>query len=174
MKLFRVSLGLLIGGLFVNGLMANSPESRIAEMELELPAAASPVANYVPSVRVGNLVFLAGHIPRDSAGELMTGKVGTDVSLAEGQAAAKHTALALLATLRQELGTLDKVKLIVRVEGFVNCPPDFTQQSAVINGCSDLLIEVFGDAGRHARMAIGAGSLPLDVSVEIAMIVEVE
>ena len=174
MKLFRVSLGLLIGGLFVNGLMANSPESRIAEMELELPAAASPVANYVPSVRVGNLVFLAGHIPRDSAGELMTGKVGTDVSLAEGQAAAKHTALALLATLRQELGTLDKVKRIVRVEGFVNCPPDFTQQSAVINGCSDLLIEVFGDAGRHARMAIGAGSLPLDVSVEIAMIVEVE
>ena len=174
MKLFRVSLGLLLGGLCVNGLAANSPEKRIAAMELELPPAASPVANYVPSVRVGNLVFLAGHIPRDDAGELMTGKVGNDVSLAEGQAAAKHTALALLATLRQELGSLDKVKRIVRVEGFVNCPTDFTQQSAVINGCSDLLIEIFGDAGRHARMAIGAGSLPLDVSVEIAMIVEVE
>lgn len=154
--------------------MAGSPEKRITEMNLELPPAASPVANYVPAVRSGNLVFLAGHIPRDAEGELMTGKVGVDVSLAEGQAAAQHTALALLATLRQELGSLDRVKRIVRVEGFVNCPSDFTQQSAVINGCSDLLIEVFGDAGRHARMAIGAGSLPLDVSVEIAMIVEVE
>lgn len=154
--------------------MAGSPEKRVEEMNLELPPAASPVANYVPAVRSGNLVFLAGHIPRDAEGELMTGKVGVDVSLAEGQAAAQHTALALLATLRQELGSLDRVKRIVRVEGFVNCPSDFTQQSAVINGCSDLLIEVFGDAGRHARMAIGAGSLPLDVSVEIAMIVEVK
>jgi enamine deaminase RidA (YjgF/YER057c/UK114 family) len=174
MKFLRVTLGLILGvGLAVNG-MAGSPEKRVADLGLELPPAASPVANYVPSVRSGNLVFLAGHIPRDDQGELMTGKVGADVSLADGQAAARHTALALLATLRQELGSLDRVKRIVRVEGFVNCPPDFTQQSAVINGCSDLLIEIFGESGRHARMAIGAGSLPLNVSVEIAMIVEVE
>lgn len=174
MKILRVTWGLMLSGLIVSTAWSATPEKRVTEMELVLPPAASPVANYVPAVRVGNLVFLAGHIPRDHAGELMTGKVGVDVSLAEGQAAAKHTALALLATLRQELGSLDRVKRIVRVEGFVNCPPEFTQQSAVINGCSDLLIEIFGDAGRHARMAIGAGSLPLDVSVEIAMIVEVE
>jgi enamine deaminase RidA (YjgF/YER057c/UK114 family) len=174
MKLFKLSLGVFISGVMASAVMATTPEERVAEMELVLPPAASPVANYVPSVRVGNLVFLAGHIPRDNNGELMTGKVSTDVTLAEGQLAAKHTALALLATLRQELGSLDHVKRIVRVEGFVNCPPEFTQQSSVINGCSDLLIEIFGDAGRHARMAIGAGSLPLDVSVEIAMIVEVK
>lgn len=154
--------------------MADTPEQRLAAFELALPTAASPVANYVPVVRSGKLLFLAGHIPRDAEGNLMTGKVGADVSLARGQAAATHTALALLATLRQELGSLNHVKRIVRVEGFVNCPADFTQQSSVINGCSDLLVEIFGDAGRHARMAIGAGSLPLDVSVEIAMIVEVE
>ena len=174
MKCLRVTLGLILSGWLATVAEAASPEERVAELKLELPPAASPVANYVPSVRSGNLVFLAGHIPRNSEGELMTGKVGVDVSLAEGQAAAKHTALALLATLRQELGSLDRVKRIVRVEGFVNCPTDFTQQSAVINGCSDLLIEIFGETGRHARMAIGAGSLPLDVSVEIAMIVEVE
>lgn len=162
----------MVGALAAAG--ADTPEERLAAMEIELPPAASPVANYVPSVRVDNLVFLAGHIPRDDAGEFMTGKVGIDVSIADGQLAAKHTALALLATLRQELGSLDRVKRIVRVEGFVNCHPDFTDQSKVINGCSDLLIEIFGDKGRHARMAIGAGSLPLDVSVEIAMIVEVE
>lgn len=167
-------MGLWLGGWMAAGATAGTPETRLAELELTLPPAASPVANYVPAVRAGNLVFLAGHIPRDAAGELMTGKVGTTVSLAQGQAAARQTALALLATLRQELGSLDRVKRIVRVEGFVNCPDDFTQQSAVINGCSDLLIEIFGDAGRHARMAIGAGSLPLDVSVEIAMIVAVE
>jgi len=174
MKLKLAWMGLLVWAGTVSALAAATPEENLAALEIELPPAASPVANYVPSVRVGDLVFLAGHIPQDNDGEFMTGKVGRDVDLAQGQLAAKHTALALLATLRQELGSLDRVKRIVRVEGFVNCPPDFTDHSKVINGCSDLLIEIFGERGRHARMAIGAGSLPLDVSVEIAMIVEVE
>ena len=164
----------LLGILSVNASLAGTPESNLKKLDITLPKAASPVANYVPVVRSGNLLFLAGHIPRDDQGQVITGKVGAGVSIAEGQHAARQTALALLATLRQELGSLDKVKRIVRVEGFVNCPTDFTQQSSVINGCSDLLIDVFGDSGRHARMAIGAGSLPLDCTVEIAMIVEVE
>jgi enamine deaminase RidA (YjgF/YER057c/UK114 family) len=165
---------MMMMGLMTTTVWATSPETRIVELELVLPPAASPVANYVPAVRSGNLIFLAGHIPRDAQGELMQGKLGADTTVAQAQQAAARTALALLATLRQELGSLDHVKRIVRVEGFVNSTPEFTQQSAVINGCSDLLIAVFGDAGRHARMAIGAGSLPLGVSVEIAMIVEVQ
>ena len=174
MKLRYAWIGLFALLMTSGPVAAETPEKRLAAMEIELPPAASPVANYVPSVRVDNLVFLAGHIPRDADGELITGTVGAEKDLAHGQYAARHTALALLATLRQELGSLDRVKRIVRVEGFVNCPPDFTDQSKVINGCSDLLIEIFGDRGRHARMASGAGSLPRDVSVEIAMIVEVE
>ncbi|GAB5561425.1 MAG: RidA family protein [Synoicihabitans sp.] len=174
MKLRNVFGGLIVAVLLQSGVRADSAEARLHDLGLTLPKAASPVANYVPVVRSGELLFLAGHIPRDENGEFMTGKVGSAVSIEEGQLAARHTALALLATLRQELGSLDRVKRIVRVEGFVNCGPDFTNQSQVINGCSDLLIEIFGDAGRHARMAIGAGSLPLDVSVEIAMIVEVK
>jgi enamine deaminase RidA (YjgF/YER057c/UK114 family) len=172
MKLKNVLGGVLM--ICAAGLTAASPEERLAELEIVLPEVAAPVANYVPAVRTGNLVYLAGHIPRDAEGAFMTGKVGSDVTLAEGQAAARRTAIALLATLRYELGSLDKVKRIVRVEGFVNCPADFTAQSKVINGCSDLLVEVFGEKGRHTRMAIGAGSLPLDVTVEIAMVVEVK
>lgn len=174
MNLRHFAAAAWLGILSVNASLAGAPESNLKKLDITLPQAASPVANYVPVVRSGNLLFLAGHIPRDDQGQVITGKVGAGVSIAAGQQAARQTALALLATLRQELGSLDKVKRIVRVEGFVNCPPHFTQQSAVINGCSDLLIEVFGDSGRHARMAIGAGSLPLDCTVEIAMIVEVE
>lgn len=174
MKLKNVIGGFLGGLLLAAGAAAATPEERLAELEIVLPEIAPPVANYVPAVRTGNLVYLAGHIPRDAEGAFMTGKVGVDVTLAEGQEAARRTAIALLATLRYELGSLDQVKRIVRVEGFVNCPADFTAQSKVINGCSDLLVEVFGEKGRHTRMAIGAGSLPLDVSVEIAMVVEVE
>jgi len=174
MKLRHYAAALMMGISSVFATAADTPESKLKALEITLPPAASPVANYVPVVRSGNLLFLAGHIPRDAASELMTGKVGVSVSIAEAQEAARQTGLALLATLRQELGSLDRVSRIVRVEGFVNCPTDFTQQSSVINGCSDLLIEIFGDAGRHARMAVGAGSLPLDCTVEIAMIVEVK
>lgn len=174
MKLRHYAAAMMMGILSVTTVTAAAPEENLKALKITLPPAASPVANYVPVVRSGNLLFLAGHIPRDDDGQVMTGKVGAGVSIEAGQKAAHQTALALLATLRQELGSLDRVKRIVRVEGYVNCPPHFTQQSSVINGCSDLLIKVFGDSGRHARMAIGAGSLPLDCTVEIAMIVEVE
>ena len=174
MKL-RLFLAVLVSGILSAAVTsAASPESKLTELKITLPETSPPVANYVPAVRSGKLLFLAGHIPRDTAGKPMTGKVGTAVSIPDAQAAARRTGLALLATLRQELGSLDRVKRIVRVEGFVNCPTDFTKQSTVINGCSDLLVEVFGDAGRHARMAIGAGSLPLDCTVEIALIAEIK
>ena len=166
--------GLILSGVIISSVSAGSAEARLVELKIDLPATSKPVANYVPVVQSGNLVFLAGHIPKDEAGEFITGKVGVDITLEQAEDAAKRTALALLATLRSEIGSLDRVQRIVRVEGFVNCPSDFTNQSKVINGCSDLLVEVFGDKGRHARMAIGAGSLPLDASVEIAMIVEIQ
>jgi enamine deaminase RidA (YjgF/YER057c/UK114 family) len=174
-----MNFGKLLSGLILSLAMgfsvaANTPEERLVELKIELPKTSPPVANYVPVVRSGNLIFLAGHIPKDEEGNFITGKVGTDITLAQAQHAAKRTALALLATLRGEIGSLNRVKRIVRVEGFVNCPSDFTNQSKVINGCSDLLVEIFGEKGRHTRLAIGAGSLPLDVAVEIAMIVEVE
>lgn len=166
--------GVILSGVIISSVSAGSAEARLVELKIDLPPTSKPVANYVPVVRSGNLVFLAGHIPKDEAGEFITGKVGVDITLEQAQDAAKRTALALLATLRGEIGSLDRVQRIVRVEGFVNCPADFTNQSKVINGCSDLLVEIFGDKGRHARMAIGAGSLPLDASVEIAMIVEIK
>ena len=135
---------------------------------------AAPVANYVSAVRAGDLVFLAGHIPRDAAGAPITGTVPTTMDVPTAKAAAEATTLALLASLKAELGDLSKVKRVVRVEGFVASADDFTAQPSIINGASDLLVAVFGDAGRHARMAIGVNTLPLGVVVEIAMIVQVE
>jgi enamine deaminase RidA (YjgF/YER057c/UK114 family) len=153
---------------------APSPEKKLAELGLVLPATSSPVANYVPAVRTGNLVFLAGHLPRDGAGKVMTGKVGRDATEKDANAAARAATLALLATLKKEIGDLGKVKRIVRVSGFVNATEDFQAHSQVINGCSDLLVALFGDRGRHARAALGMGSLPLGAMVEIEMTVEVE
>jgi len=153
---------------------AQSAEETLTALGLSLPAASSPVANYVPAVRSGALVFLAGHIPRDAAGKVITGKVGRDATEKDANAAARQTTLALLATLKREIGDLGKVKRIVRVGGFVNATDDFQSQSQVINGCSDLLVALFGDRGRHARAAIGVASLPLGAIVEIEMIVEVE
>ena len=149
-------------------------DEKLAALGLALPAASSPVANYVPAVRSGALVFLAGHIPRDAAGKVITGKVGRDATEKDANAAARQTTLALLATLKREIGDLGKVKRVVRVGGFVNATDDFQSQSQVINGCSDLLVALFGDRGRHARAAIGVASLPLGAIVEIEMIVEVE
>lgn len=174
MKFGKLLSGLILSLTIGFNAVAATPEERLVELKIVLPKTSKPVANYVPVVRSGKLIFLAGHIPRDDNGNFITGKVGTDITLAQGQDAATRTALALLATLRREIGSLNHVKRIVRVEGFVNCSSDFTDQSKVINGCSDLLVEIFGEKGRHARLAIGAGSLPLGASVEIAMIVEVE
>lgn len=153
---------------------AGSPEQKLAALGLTLPTVSAPVANYVSAVRSGSLLFLAGHIPRGADGKVITGQVGRNATAEEANAAARQTTLGLLATLRHEIGELRKVKRIVRVGGFVNATADFQGHSQVINGCSDLLVAVFGNRGRHARAALGMASLPLGAIVEIEMIVEVE
>lgn len=149
-------------------------EEKLAEMGLTLPEMPPPIANYVRAVRTGNLVFLAGHGPLGPDGEYVTGKIDSELTVEEGYKAARLTALALLASLKAEIGDLDRVQRIVRVFGMVNSDPGFTQQPQVINGCSDLLVELFGDRGRHARAAVGMVSLPIGIAVEIEMVVEVE
>lgn len=152
-----------------------SAETRLIELGITLAPPASPLANYVGAVRSGPLVFLSGHGPVDGAGDLRRGKVGRDLDLAAARDAARVTALGLLSTLRDHVGSLDRVTRIVKVFGMVNCAPGFTQMPEVINGCSDLLIEVFGDEiGRHARSAVGMAELPMDIAVEIEMICQVE
>ena len=150
------------------------PEARLAELGIELPPAPEPVANYVNGVRTGNLIFLAGKGPKRADGSEIRGKVDTDVSIEEGYEAARITAINQLSVLKEMLGDLRKVKRVVKVLGMVNSDPDFVQQPAVINGFSDLIVEVFGERGRHARAAVGMASLPRGQSVEIEMIVEVE
>jgi len=150
-----------------------TPEQRLADLGLTLPATSAPVANYVPAVRAGTLIFLAGHIPRDADGKVIAGKVGRELDEKAAADAARITGLSLIATLKAELGDLRRVKRIVRVGGFVNSPDDYTRQPVVINGCSDLLVAVFGDAGRHARAAVGVNTLPLGAVVEIELVAEV-
>ncbi len=149
-------------------------ENKMKEMGLELPAPGKPVANYVPAVRAGSLVFLSGHGPVLESGKLITGKVGADLTVNEGYDAARQVALVLLASLKSEIGDLDKVRRIVKLLGMVNCTPDFTDQPKVINGASDLLVEIFGDKGKHARSAVGMNALPLNITVEIEMIAEID
>ncbi len=147
-------------------------ETRLAELGLELPPAPAPAANYVPFVRTGNQLFVSGQISSDAAG-LITGRLGADLSLEEGAAAARRCGLALLAQARAALGDLDRVTRVVKLVGFVNSTPEFTDHPKVVNGASDLMVEVFGEAGRHARSAVAAPSLPLGVAVEIEAIFEV-
>ena len=149
-----------------------SVEQRLSELGLELPVARSPAATYVNAVRVGNLVFLSGAGPVAADGHVPVGKVGGDVTTDEAAAHARQVGLNLLAVLKHELGDLERVKRIVKLLGMVNAVPEFVEHSKVINGCSDLLVEVFG-AG-HARSAVGVGSLPFGMTVEIEAIVEVE
>lgn len=150
------------------------PEAKLEELGIELPAAPEPVANYVNGVRTGNLIFLAGKGPKRADGSEIRGKLGADVSIEEGYEAARLTAINQLAVLKEMLGDLSKVKRVVKVLGMVNSDPEFVQQPAVINGFSDLIVEVFGERGRHARAAVGMASLPRGQSVEIEMIVEVD
>jgi len=151
-----------------------TPEMILEDMGIALPEPAAPVANYVRAVRTGNLVFLAGHGPTDGAGNLVTGRVGADLTVEEGYEAARLTAIALLASLKAEIGELDKVTRVVRVFGMVNATDGFGQQPEVINGASDLLVQVFGETrGAHARAAVGMASLPRNIAVEIEMVVEV-
>jgi enamine deaminase RidA (YjgF/YER057c/UK114 family) len=151
-----------------------SYEARLASLGITLPPVPPPVATYVNAVRTGNLLFLAGKAPLEEDGRLPVGRVGVEYSVDDGYRLARSTGLALLSVLRAELGTLDRVRRIVKVLGMVAAPPEFTQHPRVINGCSDLMVELFGDAGRHARSAVGMSSLPLGTPVEIEMIVEVE
>ena len=150
------------------------PEARLAELGIELPPAPEPVANYVNGVRTGNLIFLAGKGPKRADGTEIHGKLGAGVSIEEGYEGARLTAINQLAVLKAMLGDLSKVKRVVKVLGMVNSDPDFVEQPAVINGFSDLIVEVFGERGRHARAAVGVASLPRGQAVEIEMIVEVE
>ena len=149
-------------------------ETRLKEMGLELPAPGKPMANYVTAVRTGNLVFLSGHGPILENGNLITGKVGADLTLEEGYNAARQVALVLLASLKSEIGDLDKVRRVVKLLGMVNCAPDFIHQPKVVNGASDLLVELFGEKGKHARSAVGMNALPSNIAVEIEMIAEIE
>jgi enamine deaminase RidA (YjgF/YER057c/UK114 family) len=153
-----------------------SAEERARHLGLDLGRPPSPVANYVPAVRAGNLVFLSGHVP--PAGEDGTrpqGKVGAEFDVEAAYQVARAVAVSMLASLRAEIGSLDRVRRVVKVTGLVNASESFTQHPQVINGASDLLVEVFGpEIGKHARTAAGAGSLPANVPVEIDMVVEVE
>jgi enamine deaminase RidA (YjgF/YER057c/UK114 family) len=150
-----------------------SPEARLAALGLSLPKVATPLASYVPAVRTGNLVYTAGQLPFVDGVLPATGKVGAGVDTAEASALARICALNALAAVVSVTGSLSAVRRIVKVTGFVASAPDFLQQAQVVNGASDLLVEVFGEAGRHARSAVGMAVLPLDTPVEIELIAEV-
>lgn len=152
-----------------------SIEQRLKELNITLPAASTPAANYVPYVREGSLIFVAGQLPWDLDGELKhLGKVGQALSMEDGYASARLCALNCLAQLQAALGSLDRIKRIVRVGGFVNCVDGFTQQAQVINGASDVIVEVFGDRGKHARAAVGTNALPRNVATEVELVAAVE
>ncbi len=153
---------------------SQNAEARLKELKIELPVIGKPIANYVHVVRSGNLLFLAGKGPSNAEGVYTTGKVGKDLTLDEGKAAARLTAINQLAVLKAELGDLNKVKRIVKVLGMVNCEADFKDHPKVINGFSDLMVEVFGERGKHARSAVGMCSLPMNMAVEIELVVEIE
>ncbi len=148
-------------------------EDKLKEMGLALPTQPRPVANYVTAARTGNLLFLSGHGPYKDDKTKITGKLGRELTLDEGYQAARNVTLNCLATVKAALGDLDRVKRVVKVVGMVNCTEDFKDQPKVVNGCSDLLVAVFGEAGKHARTAVGVAALPGQIPVEIEMVVEV-
>lgn len=167
-----ICLGIFM--LVITGVSAQTPEQNLEKLGLTLPAVAPPVASYVNSVRVGNLVFLAGKGPKNKDGSYLTGKLGKDLSVEQGYEAAALAALEHLAVLKYELGDLSKVKRVVKVLGMVNCTDSFTDQPKVINGYSDMMVRVFGEQGRHARSAVGHNALPMGMAVEVEAIIEVE
>jgi enamine deaminase RidA (YjgF/YER057c/UK114 family) len=155
-------------------LMAQDAETKLKEKGIVLTTPTPPVATYVNAVRVGNLLFLSGKGPTKPDGTNITGKIGKDLTIEQGYEAARLTAINHLAVLKAELGSLNKVKRIVKVLGMVNCTDDFKDQPKVINGYSDLMVEIFGDKGKHARSAVGMNALPVGIAVEVEVIVEVE
>lgn len=160
--------------LSISSIIAQTPEDKLKSLNIVLPVPSTPIANYVKFVRTGNLIFLSGHGPSKADGSYITGKLGRDLSIEEGYAAAKQTGIALLSTLKSAVGDLSKVKRIVKVLGMVNSVDSFIDQPKVINGFSDLMVAVFGEKGKHARSAVGMASLPMNMAVEIEMVVEVE
>ena len=151
-----------------------TPEERLQELGVDLPSPAAPVAAYVPCVRTGNLVYVSGQVPSVDGKPTHLGHLGDDVDLEAGRAAARTCAVNVLAALKAELGELSRVRRVVKVTGFVAATADFTDSPKVVNAASELFGEVFGDAGRHARAAVGVAALPLGVPVEVEAIVEVE
>ena len=170
-KIFLIALSVCF---ISNTTIAQDAETRLKEKGIVLTAPGKPVANYVNAVRVGNLLFLAGKGPTKPDGTNITGKVGKDLTIEQGYEAARLTAMNHLAVLKAELGSLNKVKRIVKVLGMVNCTEDFKDQPKVINGYSDLMVDIFGEKGKHARSAVGMYALPSNIVVEVEVIVEVE
>ena len=151
-----------------------SVNDRLKELSITLPSVPGPAGNYVDAVQTGNLLYLSGKGPLKTEGGATTGKLGKDVTLEQGYQDARSVGLIMLAVLQKELGDLDRVKRVVKLLGMVNAVPEFGDQPKVINGCSDLMVEVFGEKGRHARSAVGMGSLPGQITVEIEAIFEIE
>ena len=151
-----------------------NPEAKLDSMKIILPQPPTPVANFVNTVLAGNLLFLSGNGPLKADGKFITGKLGADLSIKEGYEAARITGINQLGVIKSAIGDLSRVKRIVRVTGMVNASPDFTQHPSVVNGFSDLMVAVFGEKGKHTRAAVGMGSLPFNIAVEIDMIVEIE
>ena len=152
--------------------MTGTVDATLAALGISLPTPVTPVANYVPSVQTGNLLWISGQISVTADGTRLTGTLRTADDIEAGRAAARQCGINLLAQIKAALGDLDRVKRVVKLVGFVNSAPDFIDQPRVVNGCSDLFVEVFGEAGRHARSAVGVAALPFDVSVEIEAVVE--
>ncbi|WP_430469962.1 RidA family protein [Thalassospira lucentensis] len=153
--------------------MAGKIDAHLADLGITLPAATAPVANYVPYVVAGNLVHISGQITMENGDLKFVGKLGKDYQVEDGQKAARLCALNLVAQLKSAIGDLDKVTRVVKLNAFVNSDPAFTDQPKVVNGASDTMVEIFGDAGKHARSAVGVASLPLGVAVEIDGIFEI-
>lgn len=153
---------------------AQTPEEKLAAAGIVLPNLSAPVANYVNAVRTGNLLFLSGKGPSDQTGKYITGKLGMNLTIEEGYAAARLTAINQLAVLKKELGELSKIKRIVKVLGLVNSSPEFYDQPKVMNGFSDLMVLALGVKGKHARSAIGTNTLPFNMAVEVELVVEIE
>ena len=150
------------------------PETKLKKLGIELMIPSDPVANYVNTVQSGNLLFISGKGPLKKDGEYIKGKLGYDLSIDQGYDAARATAINLISTIKSAIGDLRNVKQIIRVNGMVNSASNFTDQPKVINGCSDLLVEVFGDRGKHTRVALGMNSLPMNIAVEIDIILEIK
>jgi len=150
-----------------------SADLKMKELGLILPQPPKPVANYVPAVKTGNLLFVSGHGPYNDGKAKISGKVGRELTIEEGYQTARNVALNCLASVKATIGDLDKVKRVVKLLGMVNCTDDFKDQPKVINGCSDLLVAIFGDVGKHARSAVGMQALPNQIPVEIEMILEI-